>query len=514
MKKRKILAFLLVVCMAAALFLTGCGNKSLDVKEVESDPVSYLKKGDEMISEAWGLSSSQLSELLGNVMEKGQVEAGVDMTDYKLTNLLSIDGKTISNELNGTISGQDVDLMTYMDGDDVIVRSNTFLGTETTYGLKLDRFLEQGTDSNLAKALGLEEADLDEIKDMLADDSENAIEAYKQKLDTLRENIWKIIGESDIAVAEEKVKIEDTEVDAVKISVPATTEFMQSLMDEFFAKFEDVAAVSESITEMKAQMETMETMGSFDFYLNKETGALMQQTTELTSKQAGETAEESVTVTEKMDVIYGVDPASGKIEIHFTTGDDADALSIDGTLTKNTEDKKDNITLALDMDLFGQKLKFKMEGTASVTKDAAEFGITSIKVDDVTVDTNISIKLTTKATMPEKPEYEDLLALDEDSLNELIANAYLSMIMMDSGDYYYDETACEFCDYNEATQEVSYLGESWRACDDCAKEVAEVIAGNYCDMCWTETTDLTVVEEDGVAYRFCPDCYEAMGLDV
>lgn len=520
MTKKKLVALLLVICLAVSLVLTGCGDqKSLTAKEVEKDPLSYLQKGGEIVEKAWSFGDGQLDELVQRVMEKGQVALHVDMTNCKLDNVLSIDGDKISNDLTGNFSGQDVDLMFYADKTDLALRSNMLLGNEDTYGLNLDTFFEQGTESNLAKLFGLEQAALDEMKELLQgeDDSENLLETYEQKLKDMEADIEEILEKADITAAEEKVKIEETEVNAIKVSIPITNELKKAVMDSVMEIYKSMMegmdnADLESIEELQSMMEEIDMTGTYDYYLNQETGALMQVNADFTMTMEGE--EEKIA--ETVSVVYGADPAaSNKITMDATAkSDDEEVVKMNAVVSKEVKDKSNALSFDFTMDADGETITCKITGTASVEKDRAEFKIDSIKANDVTVDTDISIKLSADTDALKKPEYQDLLTMDDAALTNLFMAISQNLQTVTSGDLSMstsdEEGTCNICG-GEATQEVDYLGTTWNVCDDCAKELTEIMNGDYCDNCLTQTSDLTVMEQDGVSFRLCSDCYAAIG---
>lgn len=541
--KQKFIALLLVLCMAASLCLmTGCGNKGLKLEEVEKDPISYLKAGSEMVMEAWGFGGSgeELTALLTNLAKQGEVELNLDMTDYKLKNVLAFDGKAVSNELTGTLAGEDIDLLAYLSKDDIALRSKLLTGTEDTYGLKVEEFLAQGTESNLAKALEMTEDDVNMLKELLEGDDEAdeedlgaMLQEWIQKLEALEEDAWALYEDMDIEVAEETITIDGAEADAIVITIPITTEFMQSATELGLSLFEDMEGF-EDFNEVISEMDELKTDGTYVYYLNKESGALMQCDMDLTSNDGVSVMEEQGTV------VYGVDPAAGRMGIDVTMEVDGEELAVEGTVTKSTEEKVECIKMDMTVDAAGEQIKMVMDldhnketgeytlsldmedvlavqltGVCKLEKSGAEFSIKSIKSDDVTIDVNIGVKVNTEAVTVAKPEYKDLLTMEETELNTVVSNFATTIMAMGSlisfEDPYstpnYDtDGLCAFC-YDAAVTEVKYLGEMWPCCSTCANDIATVMAGNYCDSCWTETTELTQMDLYGIPYRLCQECY-------
>ena len=537
--KQKFVALLLVLCMAVSLCLmTGCGNKALKLEDVEKDPVAYLKAGSEMTMEAWGFSGGgdKLTALLTSLAKQGEIELNLDMTDYKLKNVLAFDGEAVSNELTGTLAGEAIDLLAYLSKDDVALRSKLLTGTEDTYGLNFEEFLAQGTESNLAKAFGMTEDDMNMLKELLEGDDEAAeedlgamLQEWIQKLKTLEEDSWALYEELDIIVQEAKTTIEGAEVDAIVIAVPLTTEFLKKATELGLDLLEGMEGM-EGMDEITAAMDELEVTGSYKYYLNKESGALMQCDMNMLLDDG------MTEMSQLSTVVYGIDPAAGKIVVDLVMEEDGEELAdIVAAITKTTEDKVECIKMDLTVESYGEELtavldldhnketgeytlvcdiedvmNLQLTGICKLEKTGAEFSIKSIKTDDVTIDVNIGLKVNTEAVTVAKPEYKNILTMDETELNTVATNAATTIMMMGSmfsyGDDYYDASGeCSFC-YDPAVTEVEYLGELWPCCESCANDVAIVQAGNYCDSCWMESDNLTVMDFYGVQYRLCPDC--------
>lgn len=560
--KQKFIALLLVFCMAASLCLmTGCGGKGLKLEDVEKDPVAYLKAGSEMVMEAWGFGSSgeELTALLTNLAKQGEIELNLDMTDYKLKNVLAFDGEAIYDKLTGELpigegmpegSALLLNEMFYIDKEEIAVASSTFLGTaENVYGLKFEEFLAQGTESNLAKALGLTEESFDMLKTLLEGEDEAAeedlgamLQEWIQKMEALEEDSWALYEELDITVQEAKTTIEGAEVEAIVITVPLTTEFLKKAAELGLDLLEGMEGM-EGMDEVTAAMDELEVSGSYTYYLNQETGALMQCDMNML-------LDDGMTEMSQLGtVVYGIDPAAGKIVVDLVMEEDGEELAdIVAAITKTTEDKVECIKMDMTVESYGEELSavldldhnkengeytlsfdvedamsLQLTGVCKVEKTGAELSVKSIKMDDMTIDVNISLKVNTETEAIAKPEYQNILTMDQESLNTLFQNLYLGMGFLGSvgsyGGYDYNlsttpdfntDGLCEFC-LDPAVTEVEYLGELWSCCASCAIDVEKVLTGNYCDICWTGTDNLTVIELEGVQYRFCADCIVMMG---
>lgn len=531
MNKNRIIALLLSLCMLACLVLAGCSNSTLSVKAVEKDPAAYLQKGLDAVMEAWGYNDDRLDTLLRGVMEKGTVELSLDMTDYQLQNTLSLDNGAVSDKLTGTVSEEPVDFALYYGNKELAVSSNMLLGTEECYGLNLDALLEQGTESNLAQLLGLDESFFDSISGVLNAQSGNSLHGILDQLQVLNQKALEHLA-ANAAVAEEKVTVDGAQVDAITLTVPMTAEYLNSTTKDFLKLFLGDAAIesNELISEMMDSMENTQVDGTCVWYLNKKTGAAMQRLCDMTMTEEGETT------TVKTEVVYGAE----QIDMAVRMDDGSEKVSMTYSHNRKVEDKTCTYTLAMDMDTvdYGtvklnatlacstedggytldisgsfndESFDAQLSGTAALGDTTATLSVDSVKAGDITVDTKINVKLTAGTATVEKPAYTDLLTTDEETLTDLFYRVFLGSAYTDGFDDSYiddtgdlaDSTLCELCETNEYTQQATYMGQEWNVCDDCA----EILSSDFCDMCGADTSDLTVVNLGEFEVRLCEDCY-------
>ena len=522
--KNKLIASLLLLCMLACLVLSGCSGSALSVKEVEKDPAAYLQKG----LESWGTQESALVQLLRNVMTKGTVELNLDVADIQLQNTLAIDNGAFSDKLSGTVSGEPMDLSADYGNRELAVSSSLLSDNGEAYGLNLDALLEQGTDSNLAQLLGLDQDFFDSISSVIS--SDGSLTDLFADYQTIFKDVWQQeLGTA--VVGEQKITLDGQELDTVTVTTTATADqvnaYMKKLLEPLKTPLEDESG--ESFSQLMDIMKVTNLDGSSVWYLDKKTGALAKYTMDLSET----VSDMSITIKTEctadlfdvsMNATRGTETLAMRLSGNTKTEQSvcistleaklevpgASAATINGTLTNDTKDGA--FTLELSGSAQGEDINAVITGTAKLEQNAAQLSVDSVKVGDVTMDTKISLKLTAGTAAVEKPAYSDLLTLDDDTLTDLFYRVILGSAYTNglNGDDDYpdvpdgpvDDTLCELCQAEAHTQTVEYLGMEWNVCDSCA----EALSADFCDICGTEASDLTVVELEDFSVRMCDDC--------
>lgn len=548
MKKRYI-GFLSALVLSAGLLLSGCGEKGLNAETVAEDPFGYVKAGSAVISETWNTEDSVLLPLLGSLAEagEGQIDFTAEPGDGALEGRLAFDAEMLFAEANGELAlgaaeehtpekkpsekghiktdkkstndskkNQDkkikrelVDASSsaWLDGTDFVLQSELLLGTKDAHGFALERFLTQGAESDLAKAIGLTDKHTAALS-ALPEAEEPwpvLLQTVLQKMETAETDFWALFEGAEAVVTEETVTIEDAEVDAIAVTMP---------MPEAWASSAETAAEQDCV-----------------FYLNKKTGVLMQVDIYCNTAEV-----------KTVRLLFGEHPEEiYKLGLEVDVERAEDTITFTGELKKSRTDKTDRYDLNLYLALndgtpvnFGvlyfhntgtdaymlqltstegdrTKYFFELRGGILFREDGMDLTVHTMKINDVAVECAVEAQLRFETELPDKPAYRDLLNAEAEVLETLGQFVDLTQVdeLVSTIRTKFEEEIQGLCFkcYKDAKVKVHYLGEDWLCCKTCAKEIAKIQKGSFCDSCWNETEDLTTADIYGAAYRLCPDCY-------
>lgn len=534
---KKLTATLLALCMVLSLVFAGCSSSALTVKKVEQDPITYLNQGMELAMAPWKINSEKLDKLFK--ADNMKIDMDINVTDYKFQNTLNIDKGVILDTLTGSMDGEDMDLTVYYGNNEIAVGSEAFLG-EDVLGLNLNTLVEQGEDSPLAQMLGLDEETISALKEALNAVSDTNAKSLGDRIQELNNKMMADLM-ANVSVAEEKITLDGAEVDTITLTVPIDNDVMQKYISDLFAEFADMLGTVADTVGMEDVTEAVKDgkfAGTYVYYLNKKTGALVQTKTDMEVTADGETSKIAGNVT------YATEPAKIVVDVKTTDADGEtttvnmtvdykldgtkaaygvdmkmdipgeDSVTVTGSFTYDVAAKDYSLDLKVNAD--GEDSVLQVKGTAALEDNAATVTVSSLKADDVTLDTDITLKLTAGAANVTKPAYTDLNSMSEDELSDLMMAVLYGDMDFDEdmdfeGDeleteYEIDDTVCQICGKNEVTTQTTYLGTEFNVCDECA----EMLAGDFCDMCGKDTSDLTPMDLGEFEVRLCDDCLASM----
>jgi len=289
--------------------------------------------------------------------------------------------------------------------------------------------------------------------------------------------------------------------------------------------------------------------GSLVVYTNAESGAFVKAKLQITDEWDEEVMDATLTLSDKELAFKLTEEGNGvsaKI-VKSTSGNTTTFTLTAGEIEDGTEDNfisgtfthnKADGAYTLTVDVEGETLI--LGGVLTATADMAKFSLTSIRMDDVTLNLDLSFTVKASASAPAAPtNAKNLLSLsvsELEALGESIANSRLGSLLADlfgasdipQGEYCewcgdesmelygptdesgyvrwvcphcYELYHCLFCGvfapYN-TYRPVDEYGDEWTLCGDCYEE-------NSCDYCG-ECTFGSNWQTAGM--NFCHDCYD------
>lgn len=422
MKKTRLLAlvFALVICVP---LLFSCAQDALTLEAVKEDPLKFLQEGQRS---TW--SATPMNVLLTEA-DTYSWEIGLDSAETGEMEL-AVFADEANEKAVLSLSAEEVfqgEAALYLSKEELVASSPmlSFIDEGEALGLKLSLDKEDIMESATYKALvdfglggelgeiiaALEGLDLSDWTESAADASE---------LFTVE------------AVEEGKAALPDGETDSIvltlKLNEKAFEEYYDAMLEGMLVGMGDElpAETREMILE-EAKASLPAITGEFDYYLSKRNGDLILVVADLTMTSEGEDT------AIHLEFAYGAEPSklflpsfictaeSGgeKIEFSAKSSISDGTLVLDGTVSDG-EETLGTLKLTLQQDgnyvleLIDEEETITLTGVLKATETGLEF---TLEAED---ELELRMAYETGVTLPETPEYKDLLDFTAEEIQSVI----------------------------------------------------------------------------------------------
>lgn len=373
MKRRSLLALLMVVILCMTMAMTGCK------KDEAKNPVEEitLEKASENTMKALFDTDCSLG-VFENMDEKKTVTVALG---EMFTNVLNLDlpNKSFYDQLTLTEQGQSVDFNVYCNGTDLAFSAPALLGSDQAMGVNLTTLVEDLLSSSLMDGSMEGSAEVAGILKLLTEHKD----AFMGVLDYLNPNGEKLqkfiqdvnaVANSKAATKEEGVaNINGEEVKAVIFTQTMDQEDIKKVTDITMGYYEDVFneimaiaieagmvpadileteenPFNEIHTQMEAAFGNMKSTSTTKTYVNPDNQCIMSvETTNTTT--VDETKADVTTV-----LVFGKDPTnSDQISMNLTSTSDGSKVTVDAVASTSTAGAVDTSKLEVTVDMDGEK---------------------------------------------------------------------------------------------------------------------------------------------------------------
>ena len=452
--KKRILAALL---LCPTLLLTSCDKVS--EKDVQKDPV-----GMSVTAMSLNFDETETTKELKNTLEATSMRMSMEMETPEGT--LAFDLYADEDNSRGAFEIQKgiipTDIALYFNDKEFAIKCDDL--SETPVGAKYDDLNKDAIlNSTFASAMGITEAELgddffeslDQIRGMFSDVqkfNKDADEKFGAMLDEMK----KALSENGCTVTAEKLELQDGTVPAIVTAFDINEDTLDALCDILMDTLGEINYPAATLDELRSGLDTLvdEFADSVDSLvlktgIVKKTGALVWAELYVDAEGGETTVSLDLGSDPKKSEMYvltiDADGESGKIE--YLRSSDENEFSRTAKVYSDDE-KQGEVSFTWN----------KSAGNyALVVKDADETEIAELS-GDLTIKDNFlrvsfdgtedvpqfAFEIETGVEVPEVPEYQSFLDLNEDDVNDIIINYY--MLAGGFSDFDYGDT--DYSDYD------------------------------------------------------------------
>ena len=452
--KKRILAALL---LCPTLLLTSCDKVS--EKDVQKDPV-----GMSVTAMSLNFDETETTKELKNTLEATSMRMSMEMETPEGTLAFDVYGDEDNSrgafEIKKGIIPTDIAL--YFNDKEFAIKCDDL--SETPVGAKYDDLNKDAIlNSTFASAMGITEAELgddffeslDQIRGMFSDVqkfNKDADEKFGAMLDEMK----KALSENGCTVTAEKLELQDGTVPAIVTAFDINEDTLDALCDILMDTLGEINYPAATLDELRSGLDTLvdEFADSVDSLvlktgIVKKTGALVWAELYVDAEGGETTVSLDLGSDPKKSEMYvltiDADGESGKIE--YLRSSDENEFSRTAKVYSDDE-KQGEVSFTWN----------KSAGNyALVVKDADETEIAELS-GDLTIKDNFlrvsfdgtedvpqfAFEIETGVEVPEVPEYQSFLNLNEDDVNDIIINYY--MLAGGFSDFDYGDT--DYSDYD------------------------------------------------------------------
>ena len=468
MKKKKTLCLILTAVLTLSLF-AGCkGNDAppsqksiLDIaKETPAEAIQSAEKLTLSKSPFASFPNSQESENVGIKVNANYDGSGIELGLVSaLSDVFDMSAYLKAQNPDEENADQWAKLSAYVDeaGIGLKAENNYSDVNKESIGVKFkdiqQRFLSSDLYNSFIKASASEE-EISEFEEMLESGKiRETINTLKNMVDKLSDLVS---GEAEYAVTEETIKINEADVECVKI-VQTTPEETQNEIVNTYVKLVQTLLQGDSQMEgetdtlsnyIKAQLDSTTT-----YYINAQTGALVKIVMTSGTKPNSETAD-GMTQYNETTIDFGKNPektfsanitsviesADGKQTMTAQFSEEGDKFKIAGTIVNSLGDTG-NFAMFID-----KENKFEAEynteygyavsmaGDFEISESYARFSVADLKVNDESIPLTLSVEINYKEDAPEKFEFTDILDMTEEEIVNSLSN-FESILSTEATDF-------------------------------------------------------------------------------
>lgn len=487
---KKVLSFLLVLCMLASCCMAFTSCDGIDAKAVEKDPQTALDDATSNRMEEFLSDDAGMGKIIYEALKSGSLaldfEGGKDIwgKDIGINETLYFNQKKDKYVSDTTVKWDEesISARIFVDKNGIAFNSESILGNKDTLLINFSTLAEQFKNSALKDMMEISASDMAEVQkalDLLKEEyaklfSEDSRKEAEEKFKELINEIYALLEQT---VSEEKLEKGDTTLDCVTLTYNITNNTVKELLKKLKTEIEAVVQDQESIVTVRHTLDeaiqsiddTVDINMTLKVYLNKKNTMLEQISFNGTVILPQESMIGSAASLDKLS--FNLDLTFDDNEITLT-GDakfGETKLNVNASLVKEIKDKKVSYKLTVNAgdgkgatvnfvnaeyiydkrtgdlqisaDIYGEgseRTKISLAGSIEVTKSVAKLTFNKLQYsngnDENTYQFKLSVTFTKSAVMPEIPENaKDIVTMTElewDALGEDISeNSILGKLL-------------------------------------------------------------------------------------
>lgn len=448
--KLRFSALVLALVMCFGLFVS-CGDKGITLEGVKKDPYAAIMAGYEKYADALEVKYGKVFE----VFDKLAKGTGTYSASFSIPDEGDMSVNAVYDNANGAYSGKatlgvmgfNTDINLWGDKNNIAVKAPALFG-DTTYGVKFDTLETDLANSELISSItgGMSFDDLkatleteagikwDDLKGVLS------VEKWKTAFDKYIADTEAFMKAKEYTVAEENVKIGETDVTAISVEYVTTKEDSDKMnglaIDMVKSVCGDIlTATGVNLDEAMAESVTEDITGDITSkcYLNKSTGAIVAADVDYgemgTAKLVfgadaskaidmsvsvnltldGETVEVSATAKEVTE------QGKGGFDIDATVKFDGEEHTVALDIVRNDADGKYEIKVSADGEEMGT-----IAGTLTYSAEEIKLTVDSMTSEGETTEIGLALSAKAGGTVEALPEYTNILSASAEELAGII----------------------------------------------------------------------------------------------
>lgn len=470
MKKIISLLATMIVLVCAVFALASCG---VSVKDAEQDPHGVITEAFTQTNAQFFKDDANVGSIVEDSLKSGSVKL-----DFKGTNELStilgpsyadmrVKAVLYSDKKNDKyafdvvvkVDSLDVEGTLYMSPEEVVLDCPALVGSENAYKLNMTGLAQDFNGSGLYEWIteqfgAIPTESLDKIKSLLETFSEVYADLYEEDEDEAKDfalDIYKSLG---LKVQEDTVKIDDKDVNVIKIQLSVNNKTCEAIVKEIADElFEDDEMRNNFVSSLMDKISSYEIDVKVDVNIDKgnkriasivangaaanadgsETGIEMNFTVTdnkmefkggINSNDLASVFYVTLTREQKDDIVTYVVNAKGGSSDDGTTPTMSNLLKAEFEYNKKDGDFKVGIKA-------NGTTVLSIEGNIKKTSDTATIKINEVGSQGLSLEVDLTIEYKKGDKMPSAPKAKDILQMSKAEVETAIQDIFMNSIFAD-----------------------------------------------------------------------------------
>lgn len=471
MKKNKLLAIILVLCLVLGCALTGCSNNTgtdttaggnadipdnttvptteppltLGIETAKQNPALYLTTAIEKTLAAKGSNAeTPLEQLMAAMANQGSFSVDVNVPEEGEGNVTFAYRDGVAYMVAGVeANGENVEIELWVEGNELCLKCPMLFG-ETVYGISLDN-LEENLPN--CKIWDMMDVDYEDVQEMIQPvlNYVDWLEDYMSDNDMeIPENVENLVNAIILIYEEIQYTATENGDDAVTITITMTKEQYEKLVDTFIDLCvsdyimgiagatedisEEVAEIFENLREMaKASTGDM----TLSVVISNETGMITSADVNYVSETDGVPVSvnmsldmedvDNITLTVISTVTFkGETLTSDNIEINFKNGQTGDKSEQKMTVKSDNVEVFsiaaicDSNTYTVEVKVDGEEISLGCSYTLTQTKLELSNWTLTYGGEEMEIPAQIKVTMDVDCSIPTMPAYKNILTMTEE----------------------------------------------------------------------------------------------------
>ncbi len=467
---KKILSFLLVLCMLVSCCVAFTSCDSIDAKAVEKDPQAALDDATSNRMEEFFSDDAGMGRIIYEAMRSGSLsldfQGGKDIwgKDIGINETIYFNQKKDKYVSDTTVTWDEetISARIFVDENGIGFNSESILGNNDTLLVNFSTLAEQFKTSALKDMLDVSSSEMAELQktlDLLNEEYAKLFseESRKEAEEKSKELINEIYALLEQTVSEEKLEKGDASLDCVSITYSITNETIKELLkklkteiEEVVEDKEDVVTVMHTLDEaIKSIDDTVDINMSLKVYLNKKNTMLEQISFNGTCILPQDSKIGSAASLDKLSLNLDLTFDDNEITLTGDAKFGDKKFDVNASLVKEVKDRKVSYKLTVNAgdgkgatvnfinaeyaydkksgdlqisaDIYSEgteRINISLAGSLEVTKSVAKLQFNKLQYSDEdtekTYKFNFAVTFTKSAVMPELPkDAKDIVTMTE-----------------------------------------------------------------------------------------------------